>query len=350
MPPFVLLKNPATYTPCGREDMLADRELREYWLEHFETHFAQTYVPQAIASYGAECRPRIEAALADLTRELRTLRARPNARGRLDLYILDLIRQEALHRHGVPDPFLALKQRENAAVIPQYRYVVDELDSHRDPREVLLLAVEGVFAGNIFDLGANGTAALFATASPDFIDVRDKITRPWLVDDFDAYAERVLSGRHKKAVFFLDNAGSDCILGVIPFVRHLAAGGTRVVIAANRQPALNDVTIDELRALLPQLAAIDPTLARLLASGAITTADSGSGAPLIDLGDLSEELNAASAGADIVYLEGMGRSVESNYSTEFAVDAVKMCMIKDLLAARRLGGNLFDTVLKFEGV
>jgi damage-control phosphatase, subfamily II, stand-alone protein len=93
----------------------------------------------------------------------------------------------------------------------------------------------------------------------------------------------------------------------------------------------------------------DRVLAELLAEGMITTADSGSGAPLIDLGNLSEELNAAAAGADVVYLEGMGRSVESNYEAAFAVDAVKMCMIKDALAARRLRGKLFDTVLKFEG-
>ena len=75
---------------------------------------------------------------------------------------------------------------------------------------------------------------------------------------------------------------------------------------------------------------------------------SGSGTPLIDLADVSEALNAAAAGADVVYLEGMGRSVGSNDEARFAVDAVKMCMIKDQLAARRRGGKLFDTVLRFE--
>jgi type II pantothenate kinase len=348
MPPFVLLKNPKTYRPCGRDDMITDARLRNYWMDHFESHFAGTFMPQAVVSYGEEAWPKIEAAYRDMLAIFADLRRDPASHGPLDLYVLDMIRQRAIIKHGVPDPFLGLKTRENALMIKQYRHVVDELDSHHDERDMLLMALEGVFAGNIYDLGAGATSKLFATSSPDFIDVRNKITRPWLIDDFDAFADRFFARPSKKTVFFLDNAGSDCILGVIPFVRMLAARGTHVIIAANTYPALNDITAGELRALLPQLAGLDPILNQHLKSEMIRVIPSGSGAPLIDLGDMSEELNTAAAGADIVYLEGMGRSLESNFETEFNIDAVKLCMIKDQLAADRHGGKLFDTVLKFE--
>jgi type II pantothenate kinase len=348
MPPFVLLKNPETYRPCGSDDMLTNARLRNYWIDHFESHFIGTFIPQCVATYGESSRSKIEAALADMLAIFTDLRRDPASHGPLDLYVLDMIRQRAIIKHGVPDPFHALKTRENALMIKQYRHVVDELDSHRDDHEMLLLALEGVFAGNIYDLGAGATSKLFATSSPDFIDVRNKITRPWLIDDFDAYSNRFFSRPSRKTVFFLDNAGSDCILGVIPFVRMLANRGTKVIVAANTLPALNDITAAELLELLPNLAMLDPILAAHLKSKMIEVIPSGSGAPLIDLNDMSEELNAASAGADLVYLEGMGRSLESNFETKFNIDAVKLCMIKDQLAATRHGGKLFDTVLKFE--
>lgn len=348
MPPFVLLKNPKSYRPCGRDDMITNHTLRTYWMDHFESHFAGTFIPQAVVTYGESAWPKIEAAYRDMLAIFAELRKCPASHGPLDLYVLDMIRQRAIIKHGVPDPFLALKTRENNLMIKQYPRVIEELDSHHDEREMHLMAIEGIFAGNIYDLGAGATSKLFASSSPDFIDVRNKITRPWLIDCYDQYAERFFSQPSKKTVFFLDNAGSDCILGVMPFVRMLASRGTQVIIAANSHPALNDITASELEAILPQLAALDPILKKHLESKMIRVIADNSGAPLIDFGNMSAELNTAAADADLLYIEGMGRSLESNFETEFTIDTVKLCMIKDQLAADRHGGKLFDTVLKFE--
>ena len=350
MPPFVLLKDPANYVPCADGNMLVDHELRDYWLYHFEHHFTGVVMMLALETYGEARRKNIEAARDELIAAVQRLKAKPDCmNGRLDLLILDEIRQDALIRHGVPDPFEKLKEKENAAMLPQYRHVIDELDSHTSEAEALLLAVEGVFAGNIYDLGAGATAKLFANSSPDFIEVRDQIARPWLVDHFDAFAARMLQGPpHKKAIFFLDNAGSDCLLGVIPFARLLAKRGTTVAIAANTLPALNDVTITELPGILEALSAQDPVLADLLSTRKIRVVDSGSGTPLIDLRQTTAALNAEAQDADLVLLEGMGRAQASNYQAKFKVDSVKMFMIKEQIAADRLGGKLFDTVLKFE--
>ena len=156
-----------------------------------------------------------------------------------------MLRQQMLIAHGIPDPFEKMKAKENDAMLPLYPKVVAELDAHSDARKAILLAIEGIFAGNIYDLGAGATAKLYASSSPDFLKVRDDVgaRRPWLVDHFEAMAARLLDGpTHRQAIFFCDNAGSDTLLGVIPFCRLLAKRGTRILIAANRLPALNDMT------------------------------------------------------------------------------------------------------------
>ena len=73
----------------------------------------------------------------------------------------------------------------------------------------------------------------------------------------------------------------------------------------------------------------------------------GTGEPLIDLRQVSRELNAAAEDADLVILEGMGRGVESNLDAEFSCDAVNIAMIKDCAVAARHGGKVFDVVCRF---
>ncbi|MCL2646218.1 MAG: ARMT1-like domain-containing protein [Phycisphaerales bacterium] len=352
MPTFSLLADPARYVPCSTENMLVDHEYREYWLRHFETHFG-VVAALALENYGPAFAAKIDACRADLTTEIVALRRNPAMFGHLDLLLLDVRRQEKLIAHGIPDPFEKMKQRENAAVLPLYPRVVEEIDTHRSEADALLLAVEGVFAGNIYDLGAGATAKLFANSSPDFIKVRNELGgkgggRPWLVDHFHAMCQRILQRPHKQCIFFCDNAGSDLILGVLPFCRFLARRGTRVLIAANHSPALNDMTHKELVSLLPQIQAIDPLLDELVSRGKILPIDSGGAAPLIDLREVSHEVNHHADQTDLVILEGMGRALESNFEAKFKVDAIKLCMIKEEIVARRHGGKLFDTVCRFD--
>ena len=62
----------------------------------------------------------------------------------------------------------------------------------------------------------------------------------------------------------VDNAGGDIVLGMTPIVRDLLTRGTSVVISANTLPALNDVTHDELVALMDQVATIDPIIDQIM--------------------------------------------------------------------------------------
>jgi hypothetical protein len=56
-------------------------------------------------------------------------------------------------------------------------------------------------------------------------------------------------------MMFVDNAGADIVLGMLPFARELLRAGCEVVLVANAQPAINDITLPELlvRHLLAQL-------------------------------------------------------------------------------------------------
>ena len=52
----------------------------------------------------------------------------------------------------------------------------------------------------------------------------DKLVRPWRVDDFDALRARFFGAAarpHRRAVIFVDNAGADFVLGILPLARFL---------------------------------------------------------------------------------------------------------------------------------
>jgi type II pantothenate kinase len=334
--------------------MLVDVPFREHWVKHFINHF-KLVVRLAVETYGPQCQPRAQACWAELQTVFQGMLDNPGQYNRLDLLVCDSARQDLLIKYNLPDPFERSKEKENEASLPLYPKVVAELDAHASDEEALLLAVEGVFTGNIFDLGAAGSVDLYEKGSPDFGKVRADVgrKRPWLIDQFDALAACMLArpAKHppyRQAMFFCDNAGPDLILGVLPFCRWMAQRGTRVVIAANHAPALNDATASEVRALLPRLQAIDPVLDKLVREGRLLAIDSGNRIPLIDLREVSDEVNVYAAETDLLILEGMGRAVESNLEADFTVDSLKLAMIKDRMVAIRRGGKLFDTVCKFD--
>ncbi len=145
----------------------------------------------------------------------------------------------------------------------------------------------------------------------------------------------------------MDNAGSDFVLGVMPLARELALAGTKIVLAANELPSLNDITADETVVVLENLARVDEDLATLISASMFEVVSTGNGSPLIDLSEVSEEINEAAADAEIVVLVGMGRAIESNLDAAFRVDALHLALLKDAAVAERIGGALFDCVCKY---
>ncbi len=349
MCPFRLLSDPDKYTPHDG-NLLGKKSDKKYWLDLFANHFRQT-LEYAAVQYGRSAGRQIDAAAAQFGQTLETLRTNPKALSMetLDVLALCRFREKALRDNGLNDPFAHVKERENASALDLYSQVVRRLHAleGRDKWEHL---IGSVFAGNIFDLGSAATMNL-GTEPTDFLTAVDQIKpRPWCVDDFDRLAQDLPDSAPtpwSKAVVLIDNAGSDFILGLMPLVRELALYGTHVVLAANELPSLNDVTVDETIQIVRHLSGRDPELAALIRAGMFEVVSTGNDLPLIDLSQVSDELNEAAEDADLLILEGMGRSIESNFDASFTVDTIWLAMLKDQWVAERLGGETFDCVCKY---
>ncbi|CAN5476059.1 hypothetical protein BH09PLA1_BH09PLA1_10960 [soil metagenome] len=345
--PFIKLADPASYEACDW-DLSHDESGRLHWVDFFKRHISTilTLGIEAETRRGAaldEVKRRAELARNELTLKLDDFAARPHAFGRVTMLVLDRWRDQVLRGHQFHDAFVDLKTRENAAMLPLLPTVCGQTDQLTGERQFRAL-VDGVFAGNIFDMGAEATAKAFLGNSPDFFTTRGSLApRPWLIDNYDALAARVLASPHRKAVFFIDNAGSDFLLGAVPMIRWMARRGTHVIIASNESPTLNDMTMSGVQTWWPRVIATQPDLQSL----PIELCSTGTGDPLIDLSHVSPALNEAAADADLVILEGMGRGIESNLDARFNCDALNIAMIKDPVIAKRLDGKTFDLVCSF---
>jgi type II pantothenate kinase len=346
---FRLLADPQNYV-AHDWDLLRDDAGREYWLNHFANHFGET-LKHATTQYGRPATKAIAAARDEFATEIEKLRAEPAAfDGALSIMSLCRLRETILRAHRLNDPFGHVKERENVSACQLYPQVMSELHA-LEPSERWLRLIQSVFAGNIFDLGCASTIHLAAEPT-DFLATMEQIKpRPWLFDDFDRLAQDLPDGPPmpwSKAIMFVDNAGTDLVLGIMPLAREMAMYGTKIVLAANELPALNDSTADETVEVVEHLAAADADLAALIQAGMFEVVSTGNDLPLIDLSEVSDELNEVAADADLIVLEGMGRAVESNFDAAFTVDTLKLALLKDAAVARRVGGELFDCVCRYQ--
>lgn len=353
--PLPLLAQPGSYVACAL-DLGADARRRGYWLDLFRRHF-RSLIEEAVREgvdrgmEPAAVRGRIQAAGAEFYAYLDDLAQTPGRHGRLDIQAICDRRERVLRSHGFEDAYRLAKHKENVAAMKLLPRVLADLDALTSQQQAAWL-IEGIFAGNIFDLGVTATIELYQSGGIDFYQTRGRLKpRPWLIDDLDPWLGRWFDGpTHRCALLFVDNAGFDIVLGMVPFARALLQRGTGVVMAANQTASLNDITVPELTGLLKSAAAIDPTIRDALADGRLELVPSGSWTPLIDLSLCSPELAAAVTrrGVDLCVLEGMGRALESNFLARMTCDTLKIAMIKDPGVAEVYGGGVFDLVFKFE--
>ena len=331
------LQHADAYVPCDW-DLRADAEGRAFWLDLFSQQMKDMAAAAVGAGYDAATAHDANDAFQ---RVIGQLRADPGALGpRLDILTLDRARDGAFRDRGIADPYRDIKARENAAALRELPLRLSQLDALPAEHRLEEL-IRGVFAGNLFDMGAKQVADRYATAGapPTFADDLAGVKpRPWGVDHLDdADADAVTN-----AVMFVDNAGADVVLGMLPLARELVRRGASVLIGANESPSLNDITAKELRALLED----EPVFGPLLVEGAIRVMSTGSADPLIDLTALDAAFCDAAAGADLVILEGMGRTLESNWLASFSCAAWRLAMVKNDRIAQRKGLALFDGVFR----
>lgn len=355
---FPFLASPQNYHAC-RWDLSKHHTHREYWLPLFRRHFPsllEEAVREGIARGQSEAAMRklVDICMEKMNALLDEYAANPSGHGRWNIMTICLLREQMLRAVGIEDPYRLVKERENNAALKHLPSLLAELD-HVDERDLPILLAQGMFAGNIFDLGATSTLAMFENGkSVDFRSVRAKLKpRPWLVDGLDAWLDRLRTGKpHNAAVLFVDNAGCDIALGMIPFARYLLSRGTGVILTANQTPSLNDVTYDELVPIIQDIGTWDPTIGKALESGQLEIVSSGNGAPLIDLTKVSPALVEAVTRrqVDLVVLEGMGRGVESNFDAALSCETIKVAMIKDQGVADAMNGSLYDLVFRYDPI
>ena len=335
-----------SYRACDW-DLRADAAGRAYWDGVFRWHLDDVLVPLVQEEY-APAVDRVAAFRAEYLAMLEDIHGRSEQHGRLDILFYTEVRDALLARHGFDDSFRGVKQRENDAALELLPAVLAEIDV-AEPAERLDLLAAGLVAGNIFDLGAAATVTRHRNGDAAFRQTRASLPpRPWLHDDVAAWRRRWETGPvYRHIVFFVDNCGSDIVLGCLPLVRWMLTGGARVTLAANSKPTLNDVTAAELTPLLGRVAGVDAHFASALADDRLRVAASGGTAPLIDLTRLTPEFVAAVTDADLLILHGMGRAIESNFHARFTCDTLWSAVIKDKHVAARIGGDLFACVFRF---
>lgn len=262
------------------------------------------------------------------------------------------LRDKCLRSSGFGDIFKFVKLKENETALKLLPSLAEMFDSMAVSRERWEVALRGVFAGNLFDMGAEASAAAFESGkagAASFLATRDSLLpRPWVIDHLDAMLSAISS--YTSVVFFVDNAGSDIILGMLPLAREFLKNNASVILAANEGFTLNDITAQELKAVVSNIAEWDPLVRDAVERGRLNVVSSGSCDPVIDLSHISPtlaELTLASR-VDLVILEGMGRAIETNLYAKFKCDSFKLGMVKHPEVAQALGGRLYDCVCKLD--
>ncbi|PIA61935.1 hypothetical protein AQUCO_00200137v1 [Aquilegia coerulea] len=403
---FPLLVDPKTYEPNTID--LSDHSELEYWFTVLSEHLPDL-VDKAVASEGGtdDARRRGDAFARAFSAHLARLMEEPAAYGKLGLANLLELREECLREFQFLDAYRTIKQRENEASLAVLPDLLMELDSMSEESRLLTL-IEGVLAANIFDWGSRACVELYhkGTIIEIYRMSRKKMQRPWRVDDFDAFRERMLGSGgnkpvpHKRALLFVDNSGADVVLGMLPLARELLRPNLSVrlaytqnaennfkgncpnihsgipclaryvVLVANSLPALNDVTAIELPEIVAEAAKHCDVLRKAAEAGGLLmdaminiqdaskddsssvplmVVENGCGSPCIDLRQVSSELAAAAKNADLIILEGMGRALHTNYNARFRCDTLKLAMVKNQrLAEKLVKGNIYDCVCRYE--
>ncbi|CAI9741639.1 4' [Octopus vulgaris] len=349
--PCPLILDISSYRP-DTVDLTEDSSARNYWLKCF-AQVVDKITDQAVKSQDRrnDAMERAEKFKAKYLHRLKELDENPCAYGSLTVRcLLDTI-GHFLKEFMFTDAYSQLKLSENELSLRHLANRLDTLDNEKYEGRMYSL-VKGVLAGNMFDWGAKQVVDIMETQNFGFAEAMNKIqARPWLVDDFELWVSRRLSGpAYKCAAVFCDNSGADIVLGLFPFVRDLIMDGTKVILCANSRPSLNDILYTELSIIVKRIAELDKVIAQALTNNQLLVMESGQGSPCLDLRLIDKNLanRMLQCETDLIILEGMGRAIHTNYHACFSCDSLKMAIIKNEWLAQRLGGKIFDVIFKFE--
>ncbi|KAJ2147465.1 hypothetical protein IW136_000121 [Coemansia sp. RSA 678] len=346
--PLAQLVNTAKcpYTP-DTVDLTHEPRQQAYWISAMQRN---TNGLLDLADSGAlpgcsdpESRQRLSRFVSLYLKHLHQLQRRPLSYGAMSVRALLGLREQCLHEVGLEDIFAGVKKHETDGALAALHAVLREVDAMSESERPRVL-LQNVLAGNMFDWGATQLRGVLAEGSLDLDKARDQITWRQEFDNGMDFVARIQHHTYLQAVVFVDNSGADVCLGVLPFVRFLLQQNTRVVLAANSRPALNDVTDRELVDIVRRAQVVDP----IFGTDLLSVCGTGSSGPCLDLRKLDARLVQATQNADLVVIVGMGRAIHSNYYARFSCDSLKLAVFKNQMAADAAHAHIYDALCKYE--
>ncbi|KAI9336239.1 fumble-domain-containing protein, partial [Zopfochytrium polystomum] len=359
---FPLLRDVQTYTP-ETTDLASDPRLQHYWLDLLDknlsdlvTMVVEWQLKEDGRKNGSEeaLKARAVSFESMYRNHLQRLRREPNAYGVLTIRSLLNLREQCLREMGFTDVFEGVKKKENAAAMPMFFELVKEIDLLPEDEQIKALT-DNVLAGIVQEkenfVLSTTIQEMLKKGQLGFDLAKEKVQHPAKFNHLSRLQKRLLSPPpYRKAIVFVDNSGADAILGILPFVRYLVKKGTRVILAANTRPAVNDITAYELDGVLSEVAKQDGLLAEAVKKSWIKVVGTGSGEPCLDLRRVSEQIASEATDTDLVILEGMGRAIHTNFFAKFRVDCLKIAVFKNPQVAEQLGAQMYDGIRIFEQV
>ncbi|XP_013107696.1 4'-phosphopantetheine phosphatase isoform X2 [Stomoxys calcitrans] len=352
-----LVKDATKYQP-DTLDLNTDEEAAQYWFPCFQDMIMK-FARQAEKSQKAtddSAADRAEQFREAYLRKLQEYRqkTKENAENLKVLGIRELLElnDKHLRLYGFPDPWLEQKKTENEAALKLLAERLQEIDDIAEHRERWTELVKGVLAGNMFDWGAQAAANIMQNDNSFGLHAAlERIQkRPWLMDDLDRLLARFENGQeaHKCAAIFVDNSGVDIVLGILPFARELLRRGTKVILCANTEPSLNDVTRDELCSILEACSCHCAIMKQARLDKKLLVQGNGQRGPCLDMRTLPQALCDSLKETDLLVIEGMGRALHTNLYADFTCDTLKLAVVKNKWLAQRLGGDTFSVICKYE--
>lgn len=352
-----LVKDASTYQP-DTLDLNKDVEAANYWFPCFHD-MIEKFARQAAKSQRDKdetADERAENFKKTYIKKLEEYRSatKENANNNRVLGIRELLElnDKHLRLYGFEDPWLEQKKSENEIALPLFAERIKEIDEIMDETERWIELVRGVLAGNMFDWGAQAVTNIIQKDKTFGLHAAlERIQkRPWLMDDLDKWLERLRGNKHKCAAIFVDNSGVDVILGILPFARELLKRGTKVILCANTDPSLNDVTSSELNTILDSCNCQCPLIKQARSNGQLVVYGNGQHGPCLDMRTLPQDLCEAlqQNETDLLVIEGMGRALHTNLYAHFNCETLKLAVVKNKWLAQRLGGDTFSVICKYE--
>ncbi|XP_045471940.1 4'-phosphopantetheine phosphatase [Harmonia axyridis] len=345
-----VLKNPQSYDP-DTIDLQNDIKQREYWLTCLD-QMIKKFIPKASILNPEDLQATEKAEKSYQTFHMLTEQLKDNPRLLNPLSVRTLLEfnEDNLRTNNFKDAWSIQKQKETALAFNKFSARLKYIDSIEPFRDRWLEVVKGVLAGNVFDWGSKVVSEMLEK-SPNFdlLDAMKTIQpRPWFKDDFELFVNKIETCPYKKVVIFVDNAGIDFVLGILPFARELLKLGTKVILVGNTLPALNDVTFKELKSYLVEASHQCGIFRNALNENRLQCLENGQRGPCLDLTSLPEELCETMLTTDCVIIEGMGRAVQTNFYATFTIDCLKLAVLKNEWLAKSLGASQFFVICDFQ--